>query len=153
MVFQMPALTKEELDSFLSKTGVARLCTHNPDGTMHAAPIWFMYDRGEFVFGTQQDSRRVKNIRGNPDVTIILDQEQPPPKGVVVYGRAALDYDDVVSKRIKIFEKYMPHANAAELAQGLAKLRKPVIIRVPPTKVVSYDYDKDPTGLFKGKLF
>jgi PPOX class probable F420-dependent enzyme len=149
----MPALTQPEVDSLLSQTGVARLCTHNADGTIHAAPVWFTYEKGQFFFGTQQDSRRVRNIKRNPDVTIILDQEQPPPKGVVVYGRAVLDYEDVISKRAKIFEKYMPKNTAEGLVQGLAKLRKPVIIRVTPNKMVSYDYGKDPTGLFKGKLF
>jgi nitroimidazol reductase NimA-like FMN-containing flavoprotein (pyridoxamine 5'-phosphate oxidase superfamily) len=153
MVFQMPPLTQEEEGDLFVKTQIARLCSSNPDGTIHAAPIWFKYEEGQFVFGTQQDSRRVKNLKKNPNVTIVLDQDQPPPKGVVVYGRAVLDYDNVVDKRIRIFEKYMPTNMAENLARGLAKLRKPVIIRVTPSKTVSYDYGKDPTGLFKGVLF
>ncbi len=145
----MPPLTQQEMDSFLTQAPIARLCSHNKDGTIHAAPIWFKYDGGQLLFGTQQDARRIANIKRNPEVTVVIDTEQTPYKGIIVYGRAELDYDNVISKRVSIFEKYMPRANAEGLAQGLAKLRKPVIIRVRPSKMTSYDYAKDQSGLFK----
>jgi len=125
------------------------LSTHNEDGTIHSTPIWFKYEKGELLFGTQQDSHRIKNIRRNPDVTVVIDTDQIPYKGVLVYGRAKLDFDDVISKRVSIFQKYMPKENAEGLAHGLAKLRKPVVIRVTPKKMISYDYAKDESGLFK----
>ncbi len=149
LVFQMPPLTEQEVDAFLSKAPVATLCTHNEDGTIHATPIWFKYDRGQILLGTQQDSRRVKNIRQNQNVTLLVDDRQPPYKGIVIYGTAELDYDDVIPKRVAIYEKYMPKKSAEGLAESLAKLRKPVVIRVTPSKVVSYDYAKDESGAFK----
>jgi nitroimidazol reductase NimA-like FMN-containing flavoprotein (pyridoxamine 5'-phosphate oxidase superfamily) len=149
MVFQMPPLSTDEVDEFLVKAPIATLCTQNTDGTIHAAPLFFKYDQGELLFGTQNDARRIKNIKNNPNVTIVIDDEHPPFKGVVLYGKAKLDYDDVIPKRVAIFEKYMPKPNAEKLANGLAAMRKPVVIRVKPSKVTSYDYAKDPTGLFK----
>ena len=101
------------------------------------------------MFGTQQDSHRIGNIRRNPDVTVVIDTDQLPYKGVVIYGSAKLDYDNVIPKRVTIFQKYMPKENAEGLASGLAKLRKPVIIRVNPKKIILYDYAKDESGLFK----
>jgi nitroimidazol reductase NimA-like FMN-containing flavoprotein (pyridoxamine 5'-phosphate oxidase superfamily) len=145
----MPPLTDNELDSFLMQAPIARLCTHNSNGSIHAAPIWFKYDNGEILFGTQDDSRRITNIKKNSDVTVVVDTEATPYKGVVIYGKARLDYDDVIPKRVAIFEKYMPKANAEKLANGLAELRKPVVIHVKPTKMTSYDYGKDQSGLFK----
>ncbi len=149
MVFQEPPLTSQETDAVLQKAPIATLCTHNEDGTIHAAPVWFKYQDGNIMFGTQEDTRRVKNIKQNQDVTVVVDVEQPPFKGVVIYGKARLDYDDVVAKRVSIFEKYMPTKNAQGLAEGLKKLRTPVIIQVKPSKTVTYDYAKDETGLFK----
>jgi len=148
LVFQEPPLTQAELETFLNKASIATLSTHNKDGTIHSAPLWFKYENGELLFGTQQDSHRIKNIRRNPDVTVVVDQEQFPWKGVVIYGSAKLDYDDVIAKRVSLFQKYMPKENAEGMAQGLAKLRKPVIIRVTPNKMISYDYAKDQSGLF-----
>ncbi|MFI5421193.1 MAG: pyridoxamine 5'-phosphate oxidase family protein [Nitrososphaerales archaeon] len=123
--------------------------TFKRHGTIHAAPVWFKYDGGEMLLGTQQDAHRIKNLKKNPNVTLVVDVDQPPYKGVVIYGKAQLDYDNVIAKRISIFEKYMPRANAEKLANGLASVRKPVIIRVKPTKMVSYDYAKDQSDMFK----
>ncbi|HYB03999.1 MAG TPA: pyridoxamine 5'-phosphate oxidase family protein [Nitrososphaerales archaeon] len=148
MVFQMPPLTESEMNTFLEKAPIARLCTHNSNGSIHAAPIWFKYDNGEILFGTQDDSHRIINLKKNPDVTIVVDTEALPYKGVVIYGKARLDYDNAIAKRVAIFEKYMPKANAEKLANGLAAMRKPVVIHVKPTKMISYDYGKDQTGLF-----
>jgi PPOX class probable F420-dependent enzyme len=145
----MPPLTLSEVDEFLVKAPIATLCTHNTDGTIHAAPVWFKYERGELIFGTQNDARRIKNIKHNPNVTVVIDDEHPPFKGVLLYGKAQLDYDNVIPKRVAIFEKYMPKANAEKLANGLAGMRKPVVIRVKPNKITSYDYAKDQSGLFK----
>ena len=149
LVFREPPLTPSELESYLKQALIARLCTHNEDNTIHATPVWFKYEGGELLFGTQQDSHRIKNISRNPDITVVIDQEQFPWKGVVIYGRAMLDYDDVIAKRVLLFQKYMSKENAEGLANGLAKLRKPVIIRVTPKKMISYDYAKDESGLFK----
>jgi nitroimidazol reductase NimA-like FMN-containing flavoprotein (pyridoxamine 5'-phosphate oxidase superfamily) len=145
----MPPLTQQELDSFLEQTPVVTLCTQNSDGTIHAAPVWFRCERGEMLLGTQQDTRRIKSIKKNPNVTLVVDVDQPPYKGVIVYGKAKLDYDNVIPKRVSIFEKYMPKANAEKLANGLATMRKGVLIRVKPSKIISYDYAKDQSGLFK----
>ncbi len=106
----MPPLTEQELETFLEQSPLATLCTHNKDGTIHATPIWFKYEGGQIMFGTQQDSRRVKNIKQNPDVTVVVDTDQAPYKGIVIYGKAELDYNDVIPKRVSIFEKYMPRA-------------------------------------------
>ena len=149
MVFQMPPLTEQEIDVLLHQSQVATLCTHNKDDSIHATPVWFKYDGGKILFGTQQDCRRVTNIKRNQNVTVVVDDRQVPYKGVVVYGRAELDYDNVIPKRVAIFEKYMPRENAEGLAKALAKLRRPVVIRVTPSKMVSYDYAKDQTGIFK----
>jgi PPOX class probable F420-dependent enzyme len=149
LVFQEPPLTQKELETFLVQAPIATLCTHNDNGTIHAAPIWFKYEGGELLFGTQQDSHRIKNLRKNPDVTVVIDTDQTPYKGVIIYGKAKLDFDNVVPKRVAIFQKYMPKENAEGLANALAKLRKPVVIRVTPKKMISYDYAKDESGLFK----
>jgi len=145
----MPPLTENELDSFLRGYPVAILCTHNSDGSIHAVPVWFKYDGSEILLATQEDTRKIKNIRENPDVTIVVEADQPPYRGVTIYGRAKLDRDNVTPRRAAMYEKYMPKANAEKLAQALASMRKPVLIHVTPSKMISCDYGKDPTGLFK----
>jgi hypothetical protein len=136
-------MTDDELKVYLHEAPVARLGSLNPDGTVHLSALWFKYENDEILFGTQEMTNKVRNIKGNPNVTVLVDIEGPPPKGVLVYGCAELDYEDVTDKRIDIFEKYMPREHAQHLTTELAYHFVPVIIRVKPTRISSYDYAKD----------
>lgn len=139
---QMPPFTNEELESFLNRPLIAKLCTTNEDGTIHTAPLWFGYDNGDILFGTQDITRKVRNIRRNPNVTVLIDTAEPALQAAMIYGKAELEYEDVIPKRVSIFEKYMPPSNAADLAPALAEQFKPVVIRVKPDRIISFDYSK-----------
>ena len=140
---QKPPLGEAELEPFLREAPIARLATMNPDGTIHIAALWFGYDGGELLFGTQDVTNKVRNIQGNPAVTVLIDVEEPDLKGVLVYGHAQLDDEDVIAKRVTLFETYMSSEDALQLAAGLAGNFTPVIIRVKPDRVTSWDYSKD----------
>jgi nitroimidazol reductase NimA-like FMN-containing flavoprotein (pyridoxamine 5'-phosphate oxidase superfamily) len=140
---QKPPLNNDELKTFLTKAPIAHLGSMNPDGTVHIAALWFKYDGGDIVFGTQDMTNKIRNIKHNPNVTVLIDVEGPPLRGVLIYGHAELDYEDVVAKRITIFEKYVPIENAIQMAKNLAGNFTPVIIRVKPKHISSYDYAKD----------
>ena len=57
-------------------------------------------------------------------------------------GRAVVEYENVIPRRIMIFSKYMDPSEAPVLAQRLASNWKPVIIRIKPEKFISFDYSK-----------
>ena len=139
---QAHPMSSEELDSFLARPLIAKLCTHNRDGTIHIVPIWFRYENGEILFGTQEITRKVRNIKRDNRVTVLVDTTEPKLAGVIVSGTAQLDYDDVIPTRTFIFEKYMEPEGASGLAARLAGNWKPVVIRVKPEQVISFDYRK-----------
>lgn len=139
---QMPPLTPAEIEEFLSQPLIAKICTHNDDGTIHIAPLWFNYQNGEVLLGTQDVTHKIENVRHNPNVTVLIDSSVPPFKAVIIYGQASLDYDDVFNKRVGIFSKYMPPEQAQGFAQGLAAKWKMVIVRVKPDRIISFDYAK-----------
>lgn len=140
---QRPPMTDEELEAFLHEAQIARLGSLNPDGTVHLSALWFRYENGEILFGTQEMTNKVRNIKSDPNVTVLVDVEGPHPKGVLIYGSAELDYENVADKRVDIFEKYMPREHAQHLTTELAVHFEPVVIRVKPTRISSYDYAKD----------
>jgi nitroimidazol reductase NimA-like FMN-containing flavoprotein (pyridoxamine 5'-phosphate oxidase superfamily) len=140
---QKPPLTDGEMQALLGKAPLARLGSLNPDGTIHMVALWFGFEHGDLVFGTQAMTNKVRNIRHNPNVTVLVDVEGPPLQGILIYGKATLDDQDVVAKRVAIFEKYMPAEEAQGLATWLAANWAPVIIRVKPERMTSYDYGKD----------
>lgn len=140
---QKPPLTEEEMASFLEEMLFCRLGTLNEDGTIHITPVYFRYDDGQIIIATQDISRKVTNIKRNHNVTVLVDVTPWPYKGVLIYGTAELDYDDVVEKRITIFEKDRSYEEARRYAQQLSNTWKCVIVRVTPTNIVTFDYTKD----------
>ena len=139
---QAKPFTAEEAEAFLAKPLIAKLATHNADGTIHLAPLWFNYEGGEILFGTQAITRKIGNIKRNPRVTVLVDGVEPVLQAVLIYGTAELDYEDVVPKRIALFEKYMPKEDAVGFAENLASTWEPVIIRVKPEQMITFDYSK-----------
>jgi PPOX class probable F420-dependent enzyme len=139
---QLPAMTEEELVSFLEEAQFSRLATINEDGTVHIAPIFFKYDDGQILMATQDPSRKIRNIKRNNKVTVLIDTTDVPFKGALIYGTAELDYEDVITKRIAIFRRRLSQEDAETYANRLSGKWKCVIIRITPTKIASFDYSK-----------
>ena len=139
---QLPAMTEEELVSFFDKALFARLATINEDGTVHITPNFFKYENGQILMASQDPSRKIRNIKRNKNVTVLIDTTDVPFKGALIYGTAELDYEDVVHKRIAIFERRLSPEDAETYAMRLAGKWKCVIIRITPLHIASFDYSK-----------
>ena len=140
---QSPALTKEEIDKFLQKGNIARICSINKDGTIHAVPVWFDYDNGKIIIGTPKTSRRVRNIKRNNNVTVLIDEVGPPTRGVIIYGKASMDEKDMDYAAHSIFSRYMSLEEAKGYWKGLSELTEWVKVIVTPIHIASFDYSKD----------
>jgi len=140
----MPPLTQDEIESFLNQPLIAKLCSFNEDGTIHASLVYYKHENGLIWMAIQDISHKVRNIKRNNKVTVLIDSQEPPFKCVLIYGKAELDYEDVNQKRIIILDKYMPRDKAQELTQDLAHVWKPVIICVFPERIILFDYAKEP---------
>jgi general stress protein 26 len=69
---------------------------------------------------SQCPSRKIRNIKRNPNVTVLIDNTKVPFKGALIYGKAELDYEDVVKKRMSIFERRLSQENAKIYAMRLS---------------------------------
>lgn len=140
---QSPPLSPDEILEFLNHVTVARVCTHNKDGSIHAAPVWFYYESGKLVFGTPDGSIKAKNIRRDNRVTILVDDEGPPTRGVIIYGEAEISSENMDEVALKVFNRRMDSQRALEYREGLFKLATWVAVVVTPKKIASFDYVKD----------
>ena len=139
---QLPAMTEEELVSFFDKALFARLATINENGTIHITPIFFKYENGQILMASQGPSRKIRNIKRNKNVTVLIDTTDVPFKGALVYGVAELDYEDVIPKRVAIFERRLSREESEAYARRLSGKWKCVIVRVTPVHIASFDYSK-----------
>jgi len=140
-------LTKKQIESFLKEAKTARFCSHNDDGTIHAAPVWFKYDEGKIVILTPAHSCKARNVRRNKNVTVLVDMEEPT-RGVLIYGRAearALDNElELEPAAVSMCEKYVSKEEAKRLAfYFFPKLTSWMKIAVKPERIASFDYTKD----------
>jgi len=137
-------LAGEETESLLKEARVARFCSLNDDGTIHAAPVWFKYEQGKIVIVTPACSTKAGNVKRNKNVTILIDVGGPS-RGVLIYGEAVLEELDNEIKlkptAVSICEKYMSKEEAKDkafyyfpMATNWAK------ITVKPERIASFWY-------------
>jgi len=140
---QPPPLTREEMEAFFREAKVARFCSINKDGTIHAVPVWFRYERGRFMIGAPAHGKRIGNIKRNKNVTLLIDVEGPPTRGVIVYGEAEINNDNIEELAVSIFKRHMPPKEAEVYQRGLFKMTQWIGVYVTPKRYSSFDYGKD----------
>lgn len=72
----MDGLT-DDLRSFLDERRYAVLATHDPDGGIRLAPIWYLFEDDRFHFATPSGSRKVKNVERNASASVVVDAREP----------------------------------------------------------------------------
>lgn len=86
-----PRLTDEEKAEFLSAPHIAKVATHNEDGTIRIVPLWFRpLDDGSLEFSTWPWTRCAQNVVRDPNITVMVDTVDMPYKGVHMVGTARL---------------------------------------------------------------
>ena len=93
-------MSQEDIDSLFAESYTTVFCSHNKDGTIHAAPIWFRYRDGVFYFVSIKKSVRVANIKRNNKVSLSFlaqgskaGEGDVPSKCALVYGEAELGFE------------------------------------------------------------
>ena len=93
-------MTPEDLESLFKESYTTIFCSHNKDGTIHAAPIWYNYRDGVFYFVSIKKSKRGHNVKRNKNVTLsfLMQGTQAvdgdvPSKCALVYGVAEVGFE------------------------------------------------------------
>ncbi|MGW8319658.1 MAG: pyridoxamine 5'-phosphate oxidase family protein, partial [Candidatus Promineifilaceae bacterium] len=140
---QAPSMTEEGVVCFIGQMLFGRLGTINDDGTVHIAPVCYHYEDGQILIATQEPSRKIRNIKRSNKVTVLIDTTDLPFRGVLIYGTAELDYENMIAKRIAIFQR-RPWAPSREDGEAYARKLSDkwpcIIIRITPERFTSYDY-------------
>jgi PPOX class probable F420-dependent enzyme len=67
----------DEVRSFLGERRCAVLATHDPDGSIHLTPIWFLFEDDSFYFESSSTSRKVENIVRSSSGSVVVDARPP----------------------------------------------------------------------------
>jgi general stress protein 26 len=140
---QAPPLTAKEIESLLKKSNIARICSHNEDGTIHATAVNYIYKNGQIIIGSIASSRKTKNIKRNNNVTVLIDTENA--QGILIYGKAEIECDNVYQSVVSVWENAFraPRDKVERLVQAYLDKVKYVIIKITPQRIVTYDFTKE----------
>ncbi len=83
-------LPPPDTERFLRGRHVAVLTTINADGTPLQTPIWYLCRDGLIYIRTNSKSGKVRNIRRDARVSLCVQDERPPYRGVTVKGAASV---------------------------------------------------------------
>src|SRR5262249_47921982 len=136
-----PAMTKEELQTFLARPLIARLATVRPNGSPQLVPMWFLYEDGVMYMSTRTYAAKVKHLQKNPRVAVVVDEMVAPLKNkvVILEGTAEVQTSGVKEITTKIYHKYMGTEGAATPVAQQSINAPRVILKITPKKVESMD--------------
>jgi general stress protein 26 len=124
----------------------ARICTHNEDGTIHATPVSYRYINGQILILTNIESRKVKNIERNNDVTVLVD-EVNTLRGIQIHGTAEIEYNKIYEQAPTVLETATPLSGVPKeklerVAKAYVDTFKLVMLKITPKHIATFDYGK-----------
>ena len=105
----MVKLTPREI-AFLKSNAVCRLATASKDGRPQVTPVVYALDETSFVVAVDYGTKKLKNVRENPNVALVVDRLRPT-KAVAVEGKCKVyergsEYLRLLGLLMKRFEFY-----------------------------------------------
>jgi len=140
-------MTDKEMWTFVEGCKSLQVATLNKDGSPQLTTLWFAVVDGAFVFETYTKSQKVRNLKRDPRIAILLEDgtEYETLRGVSINGTAELfeDPTDVERYAFAVTKRNHPALSdddARQAARALSKKRTAVVIR--PAKIASWDHRK-----------
>jgi Pyridoxamine 5'-phosphate oxidase len=141
------AMSREELDEFLSGERTCRVASLGRDGSPHTSALWFVWSGGSLWLYSIVRSQRWVNLQRDPRVSVLVDAGEgySELRGVELLGRveqvgmaprtaeAGVEPDLEVPERL-FGEKYSGGTFVPDGAHAW--------LRLIPDKIVSWDFRK-----------
>jgi hypothetical protein len=130
-----PAEIREFL---LHGTRTAKVATVMNDGQPHVMPVWFVLDGQDIVFMTGANSVKGRDLRRDPRIALVVDEEVQPYAFVHFRGRATIseDLDELLRFATDIGLRYMGAERGEEFGRRNA-VPGELLVRVAPERVIA----------------
>ncbi|MBA3425216.1 MAG: PPOX class F420-dependent oxidoreductase [Rubrobacteraceae bacterium] len=138
----MSRMSAEEYREFLMEgTRTAMLATVRKDGRPHVAPIWFVMDGEDIIFGTGRNTVKGHALRREGRVALSVDDPTPPFAFVMIEGNVSYkDCADAPEEGLewatRIAARYVGEDRAEAFGRRNAVAGE-LLVRLTPSKVVS----------------
>jgi PPOX class probable F420-dependent enzyme len=122
----------------LDRPRTANVATIRSDGRPHVAPVWFDLDGDDLVFTTWDTTVKAANLRRDPRVALLVDDEAPPFAFVRIDGLATVvdAAPDLRAWTTRIAARYVG-ADQAEAFGVRNGVLGELLVRVTPSRIVA----------------
>jgi PPOX class probable F420-dependent enzyme len=143
----------DELRAFLTEPRYAVLATYE-DGGIHLTPIWFLFEDDRFYFASFSGSRKVANLRTNPNASVVVDARNPGrDRWASAFGTLEIvggDESRAINARIR--QRYLtPEALRDERIEPVFAAGDDVTLELTPTVWRAWN-SKDPDAQYFGGI-
>jgi len=135
-------LADELVAELLAARLIAVLATLEPDGSVHAVPLWYARDRDAIVLATGGRSRKVRNVCRDPRATLVLHDSRPGFEvcGASIRGRVEIVEGAAAAPLVElVHRRYVTPAGEALPAAGEFLSSDDVALRLHPEAAVTWD--------------
>jgi PPOX class probable F420-dependent enzyme len=132
-------MSSREVTSFLMRsTRTAKVATTMNSGQPHVMPVWFVLDGEELVFTTGAGSVKARNLRRDPRIALVVDEDVAPYAFVHIRGRAGISEDmgELLRFATEIGGRYMGPDRAEEFARRNA-VPGELLVRVMTERIIA----------------
>jgi PPOX class probable F420-dependent enzyme len=132
-------MSRDEARAFMEfGTRTGKLATTMREGQPHVMPIWFVLDGDEIVFTTGGESVKGRNMRRDPRVSLVVDDQLPPYAFVHVRGTADIseDLEQLLRFATAIGGRYISADRAEEFGRRNA-VPGELLVRITPERTIA----------------
>jgi len=119
----------------LDRPEFAVLTTVEADGSAQSSVMWAGRDGDEIVMATKASRRKVRNIRRDPRVTVLLYDRAKPTRYVEIRGAATVD-DSAAGARALVNVLASRYTGAEHQVDDPAQEAERVVLRIRPVRVI-----------------
>jgi PPOX class probable F420-dependent enzyme len=125
------------------------LATIEPDGAVHAVPMWWSASEGAILLATGSRSRKIRNLERDPRATLVLHDSRPGAEvcGASIRGRVEIVRGAVAQPLVaRVHGRYVSDRglNLGEVSEFLAS--DDVAIRLTPETATTWDERASPAA-------
>ncbi len=131
-------LRPEDLGDLLDRPLLAVLATRARDEEVLLSPVWHEWRDGGFNVFTGNDDVKVRHIRRDARVSILVCEQAPPYRGIEVRARARLESNGDTEVMGRIAARYIGRAEAEAWADPTD-----VVVRIEPGLLRAWDFADD----------
>lgn len=137
---------EQELSNFLWTSAIPmQIATIDEFNHPIIHPVWFHYQQEKLYFTTNQNARKISNIKSSSTVYFNINFQDRPYKGVRGKATAKIlnDIELAIDLTRQMSEKYLGDLSSSQAQFYLRNAPRSLVIELSPKYMISWDFSKD----------